>query len=137
MYQRFEIIGNVGREPQLRYTQSGVAVADFSVAVNKKYTTASGENREETLWVRVTAWRKLGELAAQYLTKGRQVFVAGEASVSSYLDKAGQPAATLELTAAEIKFLGGRDGEAQGGGQGQREYNEFAPPPQDMGDIPF
>lgn len=136
MYQNFTIVGNVGREPQLRYTQSGVPVADFSVAVNKRYTTASGEQREETLWVRVTAWRRLAEQVAQYLTKGRQVLVVGEVSVSAYLNNNNEPAATLELTANTVRFLGSREG-GQGYDRGEGDYGDFAPPPDDIGDIPF
>ena len=142
MYQEFTIIGNVGRDPELRYTQQGVAVCDFSVAVNKRYKTSSGEQREETTWVRVTCWRGLAETVGQYLKKGRQVFVTGEASVSAYTDRAGQPAATLELTANTVKFLGGRDdnfgGEEGGGGnrQQQRYEDDFAPP-RNVDDIPF
>lgn len=134
MYQQTIIIGNVGRDPELRYTGSGVAVCDFSVAVNKRYTV-NGEKREETTWFRVTCWRQLAETVAQYVRRGRQVMVIGEVRASAYADKSGQPAATLELTANDVRFLGGRD---EAGGQG--DYDEFAPPGGGMrgGDeIPF
>lgn len=134
MYQQFTIVGNVGRDPQMRYTQGGVPVADFSVAVNKRYTTASGEQREETLWVRVTCWRKLAEQVSQYVSKGRLVLVVGEVAVSAYLNNNREPAATLELTAATVRFLGGREGAGQ---QRESDYNDFAPPPDDVGEIPF
>lgn len=142
MYQEFTIVGNVGRDPELRYTQSGVAVCDFSVAVNKVYTTSGGERREETTWVRVTVWRRTAETVNQYLKKGRQVLCVGEASVSAYLDRSGQPAASLEMTANIVKFLGGRDeteGGYSGGGGNRNQHNEddFSPPPRDMNDIPF
>lgn len=135
MYQQVTIVGNVGRAPELRYTQTGVAVCDFSVAVNKRTKNQNGETSEKVTWFKVTAWRQLAELVNQYVQKGRQVMVIGEVNVSAYLDKSGQPAATLELTANDIRFLGGRDGGGQGGDfRGGQE--DFAPPGQ-MDDIPF
>jgi single-strand DNA-binding protein len=138
MYQSITILGNVGRDPELRYLQNGVAVCDFSVAVNKRFNV-NGEQREETTWFRVTCWRQLAETVKQYLTRGRQVMIVGEVRATAYLDKSGQPAATLEITAQTIKFIGGRDGGgASGGGDFNQNdaYREFAPPGQ-MDDIPF
>jgi single-strand DNA-binding protein len=138
MYQQVTIIGNVGRDPELRYLQNGVAVCDFSVAVNKRYTS-NNEQRDETTWFRVTCWRQLAETVNQYLSKGRQVMVVGEVKATAYQDKSGQPAATLELTAQTVKFLGGRgeggDNNQDGGGYNNR-YEDFAPPGQ-VDDIPF
>ncbi|MCU0465504.1 MAG: single-stranded DNA-binding protein [Anaerolineae bacterium] len=151
MYQQITIIGNVGRDPEMRYTQGGVAVCDFSVAVNKKYTTSGGEQRDETTWFRVTCWRQLAETMGKYLTKGKQIMVVGEVSASAYTDKAGQPAATLEITANTVKFLGSRQegddagGGNSGGGRSNRD-DDFAPRPRSGGgnnspsntdDIPF
>jgi single-strand DNA-binding protein len=131
------IIGNVGRDPAFKYTQSGVPVCDFSVAVTRRF--GSGENRQEkTLWVRVTAWRQLAEIANSYVRKGTQIFVVGTVDVSSYTDKSGNPAATLELTADTFQLLGSR-GEREGG-SGEGGYEDFAPPPQggsNVDDIPF
>lgn len=129
-YQQMIIVGNVGRDVTLRYTQSGVAVADFSVAVTRRF--GSGEQRtEKTLWVRVTCWRNLAEIANQYVKKGTQIMVVGTVEVSAYLDKAGQPAATLELTADNFQLLGSR-GEGQQGERGEHDA-----PPSDLSDIPF
>jgi single-strand DNA-binding protein len=136
MYQNVVIVGNVGRAPELRYTQTGIAVCDFSVAVNKVTKSANGERQEKVTWFKVTAWRQLAELVNQYVQKGRQVLVVGEVTVSAYLDKSGQPAATLELTANDIKFLGGRDSGGQGGGDFGNRDHDFAPPGQ-VDDIPF
>jgi single-strand DNA-binding protein len=120
MLNQFSIIGNVGNTPELRYTQQGVAVCDFSVAVNKRYKTANGEQREETTWVKVTCWRGLAENVAQYLKKGRQVYVSGEASVSAYMSKDNsEPRASLELTANNVTFIGGRDDAQSGGDSGE------------------
>ncbi len=112
-YQYTVIIGNVGRDPELRYTQSGVAVCDFSVAVSRRWTDRnSNEQREKTTWFRVSAWRQLAETVNQYVHKGMQIMVAGEVDASAYVGQDGQPRATLELTARDIKFLG-RRGEAE------------------------
>lgn len=133
------IVGNVGRDVNFKYTQSGVPVADFSVAVTRRFGGRDGgEKQEKTTWYRVTCWRNLAEIANQYIRKGTQVMVVGQAEVSAYLDKSGQPAATLEITADNFQMLGGRGegGEGRSGGGG--DYNDYAPPPPDnMGDIPF
>jgi single-strand DNA-binding protein len=146
MYQQIIIIGNVGRDPEMRYTQGGVAVCDFSVAVNKKYTTSGGEQRDETTWFRVTCWRQLAETMGKYLTKGKQVMVVGEVGASAYTDKSGQPAATIEITASTVKFLGPRqEAEEMGGGRSTMRDDDFAPrgaarsnsQPNNSDDIPF
>lgn len=129
MYQQITIVGNVGRDPELRYTNSGIAVCDFSVAVNRRTKNQAGEQIDETTWFRVTAWRQTAEVVAQYLKKGRQVMVVGTVKASAYLDKAGQPAATLEVTANEVKFLGGREGGGMDeGAGGYEDDSQFAPP---------
>lgn len=132
------IVGNVGRDVNFKYTQSGVPVADFSVAVTRRFGGRDGgERQEKTTWYRVTCWRNLAEIANQYVRKGTQIMVIGQADVSSYLDKSGQPAATLELTADNFQMLGSR-GEGGEGRSGGGDYNDYAPPPPDnMGDIPF
>jgi len=139
-YMSCTIVGNVGRDATLRYTQSGVAVADFSVAVTRKI--GRDENRKEiTTWVKVTCWRGLAEIAGQYVKKGTPILVVGVVDVSAYTDKGGQPAATLELTADTFQLLGGRgqssgSGEYQSGGGYGDEYSDFRPP-QTTDDIPF
>jgi len=134
-FQQCIIVGNVGRPPELRYLQSGVPVCNFTVAVNQ--VSGSGENRtEKTVWFRVAAWRQLAETVNQYVQKGQQVMVIGTVEARGYTDNSGQPAASLEITARDIRFLGSRDG-GQGQGTGNRDYNDFAPPPDDVGDIPF
>lgn len=137
MYQQVTIVGNVGRDPELRYTQSGVPVCDFSVAVNKVWTTGNGERQEKTTWFRVTCWRGLAETVNQYLRKGRQVFVVGEIDASAYLNNAGQPAASLDLTATTVKFIGSRDDDMSAGAPRRNYDDDFAPPPQQVDDIPF
>ena len=130
------IVGNLGRDPELRYLPSGVAVCDFSVAVSETWTDRqSNERREKTTWYRVNAWGPLGETCSRYLAKGRQVMVVGTVEVRAYTNNAGEAAASLELRARDVQFLGSREG---GGGQGRGgDYDDFAPPPDDVSDIPF
>lgn len=127
MYQSTTVIGHLGRDPEMRYTSSGMAVCSFSVAVSRKWTSKDGAQQEKTTWFRVSAWGKLGEVCNQYLAKGRLVMVEGEVDASAYTPKdGGDPKATLELRANTVKFLGGKGGEAQ---------QEAAPA--DETDVPF
>jgi len=131
------IVGNVGRDPELRYLQSGTPVCSFTVAVTEKWTDKqTNERKEKTQWYKISAWRGLAETCNQYVRKGMQILVTGQASVSAYLDQSGQPQASLELTARDVQFLGSRQ-DREGGSGGSGEYNEFAAPPDNMGDIPF
>jgi single-strand DNA-binding protein len=115
MFERHVIMGNLGREPDMRYTPTGVPVADFSVAVNKRYTGKDGERVEKTTWYKVVCWRKLAETCAQYLKKGRTVIVEGELIAEAYTDRDGKPQAKLVLTATSVQFVGGSrgDGDAE------------------------
>ena len=110
MYQKTIVVGNLGRDPEMRYTPSGQAVTDFSIATTRKWTSQDGTPREKTTWFKVTAWGKLGETCNQYLSKGRLVLVEGDVDASAWLPKdGGDPRATLELTARNVRFLGRRD----------------------------
>ena len=116
MYQQITLVGNLGQDPEMRYTPSGVPVTSFSLAVNKSWVGADGQRQDKTLWFRVTAWRKLAETASQYLTKGRQILVIGEIEEARpWTDRDGNQRASLEVTAQTIKFLNTRaDGPAGG-----------------------
>jgi single-strand DNA-binding protein len=117
MYQQITLIGNLGRDPEMRYTPSGLPVTTFSVAVTKVTTNAEGQRNEKTIWFRVTAWRKLAETASQYLTKGSKVLIVGEVEeANAYMDKEGKPRASVEVTAQTIKFLTPRGEAAMAGG---------------------
>lgn len=110
MYQQITLVGNLGNDPEMRYTPSGVPVASFSLAVNKSWTTQDGQRQDKTTWFRITTWRKQAEIISQYLTKGRQVLVVGEIEEARpWTDRDGNPRATLEVTAQIIKFLGNRN----------------------------
>ena len=116
MYQKIIIVGNLGRDPEMRYTPDGTPVTTFSVATNRKWTNADGSPREETVWFRVTAWRQLGETCNQYLRKGRPVLVEGRAAARPTTAtrvpfRNDGSRASFEVTARNVRFLGGR-GEA-------------------------
>lgn len=135
-YQQVLLVGNVGRDPELRYLQSGTAVANFTVAVNEVWTdSATNEKREKTVWFRISAWGRLGETVNQYVKKGREILVIGTVEARAYTDNSGQPAASLEVRARDIKFLGSRaDREGE---QGSGQYDDSAPPQENLSDIPF
>ncbi|MSQ23577.1 MAG: single-stranded DNA-binding protein [Chloroflexi bacterium] len=98
------IIGNLGGDPELRYTAAGLPFASFSVACNRTYMTG-GERREETEWFRVTAWAKLAETCNQFLSKGKLVYIEGRLSTRSYETQDGQKRFSLEINAAEMQML--------------------------------
>jgi single-strand DNA-binding protein len=113
MYQQITLVGNLGSDPEMRYTPSGVPVASFRMAVNKSWTGEDGQRQDKTTWFRVTAWRKLAETVSQYLTKGAKVLVVGEIEdARPYTDREGNLRATLEVTAQVVRFLNTR-GEGQ------------------------
>lgn len=108
------IIGNLGRDPEMRYTPSGSPVTNFSVAVSRRRTTPEGESTEETEWFNVACWNKLAEIANQYLTKGKQVYIEGRLRTHSWDDKTtGEKKYRTEVVANDIQFIGQR-GEAGG-----------------------
>jgi single-strand DNA-binding protein len=109
------IIGRLGKDPEVRYTQGGQAVASFSVATDHKWTNKNGEKQEKTEWHRIKAWGKLAELAGEYLSTGRQVYVEGRIETSEYTDKEGVKKFSTEINAQEIQFLDSKGGGAEGG----------------------
>jgi single-strand DNA-binding protein len=121
-YQQTLIIGNVGGDPQMRYTQSGVAVCDFSVAVTRRWTDSAGARQEQTTWFRVSAWRALAETCNEYVRKGMQIMVSGEIDASAYAAKDGKPRASLELTARDVQFLGRRADADEGGAEAGERF---------------
>lgn len=116
MFQKTLVVGHLGQDPQMRYTPTGVPVTSFSVATTRRWSNANGEQQEKTTWFRVTCWRKLAELAAQYLQKGRLVLVEGDVDAQAFTDKQGNLRASLELTATTVRFLGSRADSGEGGG---------------------
>ena len=111
MYQKVILAGNLGRDPEMRYTPDGTPVTSFSVATSRRWTDNSGQSQERTVWFRVSAWRRLAETCNQYLQKGRQVLVEGELSEPKpYQGRDGEWRASLEVRAYTVKFLGQRGG---------------------------
>lgn len=128
MYQKLVIVGNLGGDPEMRYTPSGQAVTNFSVATNRRWSDNSGNQQEETVWFRVSVWGRMAEVCNQYLSKGRQVMVEGRlrpdpetGNPRIWTDQNGQPKASYEMVGLEVKFLGGRGeggySDANGGAQ--------------------
>lgn len=111
MFQQTTIIGNLGADPVMRYSPSGVPVTNFDVATSRKWTDGNGQQQEKTTWFRVAAWRKQAEVCAQYLTKGSKVLVIGEVEARAYATKEGEARAALEITASTIKFLSSKSAE--------------------------
>jgi single-strand DNA-binding protein len=140
------LIGNLGRDPELRYTPSGQPVANFTLATTDNYTSKAGDREERTEWHRIVAWGKTAELCAQYLSKGRSVYIEGRLQTREWENKEGQKQRTTEVVANTVQFLGPPKGAAGAGGGGRpsRPAGEggeagydapSAPPPDD--DIPF
>ena len=102
------LIGHLGRDPELRYTASGTPVCNFSMAVSRRWSGRDGEQQEETEWFRVTAWNKLAETCANYLAKGRQVYIEGRVRLDTYTGQDGQERSSLAVTAFEMQMLGSR-----------------------------
>ncbi len=134
------LLGHLGADPEVRYTQGGTAVANLRIATNESYNDKnSGERIEKTEWHRVVAWGKLAEIVGQYLTKGRQVYVEGQLQTRQWQDKDGNTRYSTEVRASDLVMLGG--GERRGSG-GPTEEPQFAhaggdaPPPSDD-DLPF
>jgi single-strand DNA-binding protein len=135
------LIGRLGNDPEVRYTPSGSAVANFSIATSDEWTDKdSGERKERTEWHRIVAWNRLGEICGEYLSKGRQVYVEGRLQTRSWEDRDGNKRYTTEIVASEVQFLGGRDsgGTGRGASRGSGSDDSGSPGPgPEEDDIPF
>jgi single-strand DNA-binding protein len=142
MYHTLVLVGNVGRDPEMRYTPSGQPVTSFSVATNRQYTANSGETVKETIWFRVTTWGKTAEVCNQYVKKGSKVLVEGRLTPDAttggprvWTAQDGTPRASFEVTANTVRFLSSR-GEGEGPNPGGGDMGgSFVGAPED--DIPF
>lgn len=116
MFQSVTIIGHLGGDPEMRYTNTGVPVASFSVATKKSWTGADGQRQEKTVWFRVSSWQKQAEIVTQYLHKGSKVHVIGEIEEPRvFTDRDGNARASLELRAQTVNFLDSRSDSQQNG----------------------
>lgn len=142
------LIGRLGADPEIRYTPSGVAVANFSVATSQSWKDKNtGEKKEATEWHRIVAWNKLAEICSEYLEKGRQVYIEGRMQTRSWEDKDGVVRYITEVVAGQVVFLAA--GAAGSGGKKQERYRDPADYPESFGrtypdynsaesdDIPF
>jgi len=144
-FNKVMLLGNLTRDPEVKYTPKGSAVADIGLAVNRTYTTDGGEKREETTFVDVTMWGRQAEIAGEYLKKGRPLFVEGRLQLDTWDDKqTGQKRSKLRVVCENFQMLGSRDGGGEGGGGGGRSSgggkpSKSAPAPEDSADddIPF
>ncbi len=115
------IIGNLGRDPEMRYSPSGQPMTSFSIASNRRYTTAAGEQREETEWFNCTAFGRLADVCNQYLTRGQQVYVEGRLRSRQYDRRDGTPGFSLDVNVTDMQMLGRRgDQPEDGGGYGEQ-----------------
>ena len=126
-FNKIIIVGYLGRDPEIRYTADGTPVCSFTVATTEKKKDKSGELQDSTTWFRVTTWRRQAELANQYLSKGKQVYLEGKLSLQEFQDKDGNNRTSLEVTASEVHFLGSRGDEV--GSSSNREYQTNQPTP--------
>lgn len=121
MMNKVLIIGNLGRDPELKHTQSGQAVANFSVATSEKWKDKAGDWQEKTEWINCVAWGKLGEICSEYLHKGSKVYVEGKLQTRKWQDQNGADRHTTEVVLSEMKML---DGKKQENGQQRQERND-------------
>jgi len=110
-FNKIILVGNLGRDPELRYTPQGTPVCSFSMATNERRKDKSGEMQDQTTWFRVTLWGRQAETASQYLTKGRPVYIEGRLRVEEWTDRDGKPRHTLEVHATDMQFIGSGRGE--------------------------
>ena len=108
------LVGNVGRDPELRYTPGGTPVATFTLATNEAWTSKTGEKQERTEWHRIVVWGKQAEIAGEYIKKGRQIYVEGSLQTRQWDDRNGQKRTTTEIRAQRFVMLGRPEGAARG-----------------------
>ncbi len=132
------LLGNLGKDPDLRYTPSGKAVATFSLATSERWTSQDGQKQENTTWHNIVAWGKQAETIKEYLTKGRQVYLEGRIANRSYEDKEGNKKYISEVVVQNFSFVGKKPSSGNGGGQ--TPPAETAPetaPKESDDDLPF
>ncbi len=139
------LVGNLGADPEIRYTPSGAAVANFRIATTESWKDSEGQRQDRTEWHRIVVWGKLAELCGEYLAKGRMVYVEGKLQTRQWDDRDGNKRYTTEVQGREVTFLGGRSDASNSnhGGQAAQNNNggskdfDYGPPPMDDDDVPF
>jgi single-strand DNA-binding protein len=136
MMNQCNFIGRLGRDPEVKYAQSGDAVCNFSLACSEQWKDKQGNKQEKTEWVNVVIWGKLGEIAGQYLQKASLCYISGKMTTRKWKDQAGNDRWTTEIVAREMKMLSPKQGDGQQSGSGGYGEGMQEPPP--MGDdVPF
>ena len=135
MLNQCNFIGRLGRDPETKYTASGEAVCNFSLACSEQWKDKQGNKQEKTEWVNVVIWGKLGEIAGQYLQKGSLCFISGKMTTRKWLEKDGSTRHTTEIVAREMKILSGGKGKSEPGPGGHG--GPFPEPPDIGDDVPF
>ncbi len=130
------LVGNLGKDPELRYTASGQAVATFSLATTEKFKNKGGEQQERTEWHNIVAWGPLAEICGKYLTKGKQIYCEGRIQSRSYDDRDGNKRYITEIVISDMQMLGGRPGDEGGGGAGARQARSGSLPAKDPVSVP-
>ena len=130
-FNKIILVGNLGRDPELRYTPQGNPVCSFSIATNDRRKNRDGEQEDSTTWFRVTLFGKQAETASQYLAKGRPVYIEGRLRQEEWTDKEGKTRHTLEVIASDMQFIGGADRDA-----GERRGEAAAPRDSGRGTAP-
>ncbi len=125
------LVGNLGADPDMRYTPSGQGVCELRVATNESWTDKNGQRQDRTEWHRVVIWGKRAEICSKYLSKGRQVYIEGRIQTRNYDDKEGNKRYITEIIANDVQFLGGKEGGGGGGGGGGKGRDDGPPPPGD------
>lgn len=141
-FNKIILVGNLGRDPELRYTPDGTPVCNFSLATNeRRRDPKTGENNDVTTWFRVTLWRRQAEVASQYLSRGKPVYIEGRLRVEEYTDRDGKVRHSLEVTATDMQFLGGagRSDEGVAPARAAAASTNSMPEPADVtdDDVPF
>jgi single-strand DNA-binding protein len=131
------LIGNLGKDPEMRYTANGKAVATFSIACNRVFSGADGERREETDWFNIVTWDKLAEQCSQFLQKGRRAYIEGRLHTRSWEGQDGQKRYTTEVIAQTVLFLDSAGGAGGGGRQERYDDGGAGGAPVDPDDLPF
>ncbi len=131
------IIGNLGQDPEVRYTQSGTAVANFSVATTEKWKDKDGNSQEQTEWHRIVAFARLAEICGEYLSKGSKVYIEGRIQTRQWEDKDGNKRYTTEIVAREMKMLDTKGGNGSGTSSGSNGEQPPIPEPMPGMDVPF
>ncbi len=137
------LMGNLTRDPELRYTPGGMAVAEFAIAINRQWAGKTGEKKEEVTFVDIVVWARQAETCAEYLKKGRPVFIEGRLTQDRWETPDGQKRNRMRVTAERVQFLGGGNAGGRGGAPGAAPAEQEAPPPEAADapapeeDIPF